>query len=66
MLCSVVVGYHISEVHAASIFRVKWPLWVKTAYIWAQTGEGWQLPLASRKCRGSDPAATATSMRRES
>jgi hypothetical protein len=23
-LCSIVVGYCISEVHAASIFRVKW------------------------------------------
>jgi len=36
------------------------------AQIQTQTGEGWQVLLANRKQRGSDPAANATSMWRES
>jgi len=30
------------------------------------TGEGWQVLLANRKCKGSDSAANASSVRRES
>jgi hypothetical protein len=45
---------------------MKYPIWEKTAWIEAWTGEGWQVPLASRKHRGSDPATSDNSVRRES
>jgi len=44
---------------------VKWLVWRKTVYR-PGLGRGGRLLLADRKCGGSDPAGSATSMRRKS